>query len=190
MVSKKQIVISGLMIASLSLTGCEFLTNMLQSKVNDLNKGIADTAKQVSDGVNTAVKDSTDALSAEGKKIQKDALIASGAYINEEFGFSLRFPSAWGNVKAGAAVEMKDTKGVGTGIKLMDITSENGKKTYTLTISKTVNKAKDNLGDAGMNSVGSTGTYEIWGDSGVAGSDTDSAWVAELAGIAKTFVKL
>lgn len=77
MIVSKKILIAGLAIASLSLTGCSAVQDILQSKVNDLNKGIADTAKQVSTEVNTAVKESGEALKQEGQKIEVDIKAAA-----------------------------------------------------------------------------------------------------------------
>lgn len=75
MVSKK-ILISGLMVTLLGLTGCSGLQDMINNK-------IAETAKEVSTGVNSAVKESTDALKAEGEKIEKD-LKTAGESIKKQ----------------------------------------------------------------------------------------------------------
>ncbi len=45
--------------ASLLFTGCSWIKDKLQSTVNDVNKGISDTAKDVGTQLNGAAKDAT-----------------------------------------------------------------------------------------------------------------------------------
>ncbi len=112
MVSKK-ILISGLMIASLSLTGCSAIQDMLQSKVNDLNKGIADTAKQVSTEVNAKIGETGEALKKEGEKIEVDIKAAAEAlkevvYL-EDATFGLKFVGTGTGCTGNYAVKKEST---------------------------------------------------------------------------------
>lgn len=65
MTHKNLIVLSGLMIASLSLSGCSSLKDAINNK-------IASTAKSVSDQANTVAKDTSAALKVQGETMQKD----------------------------------------------------------------------------------------------------------------------
>ncbi len=155
MVSKK-ILISGLTIASLGLTGCSGLQDMINNK-------IASTAKEVSDGINSEVGKATDALKAQGEIMQKDAAIAAAqlkkdlgvmtTYTNTEFGFSLQFPESWGKTTA-KVVDKKFTMN----LKAFDISSENKAKSYRVMINK---KGTTFEGDFG-GLLGSTSKYDIY----------------------------
>ncbi len=47
---------------ALVLGGCGFIKDKLQSGVDDLNKGIEETAKSVGEQINSGVEDTTEAL--------------------------------------------------------------------------------------------------------------------------------
>lgn len=60
---KTRIIILGvLLVATMALSGCSWIKDKLQSKVDEVNQGIADTAKEVSDTTNEAVSGLGDAL--------------------------------------------------------------------------------------------------------------------------------
>lgn len=60
---KTRIIILGmLLVATMALSGCSWIKDKLQSKVDEVNQGIADTAKEVSDKSNEAVSGIGEAL--------------------------------------------------------------------------------------------------------------------------------
>lgn len=132
----KNILIGSLTISILALTGCSGLQDAINNK-------IAETTKQVADGVNSEVGKATDALKQQGETIQKDTEIAAAqlksefgivdgeVYKNTEFGFSLQFPKSWGKLTIKGPI---DTKLVSNTAKSVQITSENKAKTYNLII--------------------------------------------------------
>lgn len=116
MVTKK-VLISGLAIASLALTGCSAIQTAINNK-------IASTAKEVSGNINNEVAKTTDALKAQGEKMQSD-FGAAADQLKKEFGamktysndeFSVDYPA---NFKA-----EEETFGKA---KVITISSEKGK---------------------------------------------------------------
>ncbi|MFA7277532.1 MAG: hypothetical protein WC101_00910 [Candidatus Gracilibacteria bacterium] len=157
MVTKK-VLISGLAIASLALTGC----SAIQTAVN--NK-IASTTKEISGNINSEVAKTTDALKAQGEKMQsdfgtaadqlkKEAGIVDGTiYTNTKFSFSLQFPKSWGKVT---------TKEVQSGkyIKSLNISSQDKLMSYGLAI---IEKKDAQLVDIDfVTNIGNTDKYVIY----------------------------
>lgn len=54
-----KIVIASMVGASILFTGCSWVKDQLQGAVDDVNKGIADTAKEVGNEINGAVEEAT-----------------------------------------------------------------------------------------------------------------------------------
>ncbi len=192
MVTKK-VLISGLAIASLALTGCSAIQTAINNK-------IASTAKEVSGNINSEVAKTTDALKAQGEKMQSDFGAAADqlkkefgvmtTYTNTEFGFSLQFPQSWGTVVASKVVGT-NAKGDSNGRKTFNISSGDKTKTYTIVLGLTANKSKDMLSDAdGLVYLGKTKTYDVYGDNGYAGPDTNDDQVKEFKLIGQSFKAL
>lgn len=62
---KRNVIIALVASFALVLGGCGFIKDKLQSGVDDLNKGIEDTAKSVGEDINSGVKETTDAVKEE-----------------------------------------------------------------------------------------------------------------------------
>ncbi len=191
MVSKKLALTSGLIVASLSLTGCSGLQDMINNK-------IASTTKQVADGVNSEVAKTTDALKAQGEIMQKDAGIAAAQlksefgivdgeiYKNTEFGFSLQFPKSWGKVTAGPA---KEVQLVSNKVKDITLTSEDKKKTYTIGMIDKNFKEEDGL-EYSVN-LGTGSKYTFFGPLGLMkGEELGGKEDPEIKAINKSFMAL
>ena len=57
---KRNAAVAVLLSFALALGGCGFIKDKLQSGVDDLNKGIEDTAKSVGEQINSGVEDNTE----------------------------------------------------------------------------------------------------------------------------------
>lgn len=192
MISKKLVLVSGLVVASLSLTGCSGLQDMINNK-------IASTTKQVADGVNSEVAKTTDALKAQGEVMQKDFDQAGSAlkadlglvtpYINTAAGFSLQFPTSWGKVTAKETDAVtKDKTGETKLGKNLAFTFENSSKKYSVTLVDK-NATENVLGHFEYNPVlGTTSKYKVIGqyEGGLEGSPVDT----EITAINKSFKAL
>ncbi len=80
---KKLTVILGLVVVSSLFTGCSWLQEKLQGGVDEINKGIAETAETVSDETNTAVEDLGQALGGEEASAEAEATTSAEVEATE-----------------------------------------------------------------------------------------------------------
>jgi|GEM_PF-3436162 len=66
-----KIVVASMIGASILFTGCSWVKDKLQSTVDDVNKGISDTAKDVGNQLDNAVKDATTPTPATEEKTEE-----------------------------------------------------------------------------------------------------------------------
>lgn len=62
---KRNAIVAALVGFALVLGGCGFIKDKLQGGIDDINKGIEDTAKSVGEDINAGVKETTDAVKEE-----------------------------------------------------------------------------------------------------------------------------